>query len=159
VREWRPKAADSFSNGDEQRGESNLAPLTRRRSTNLSETGGGSTRHDFPPKDRVRTKAEIDKVFASGARFSCKGMRLHVLATGKQMNRAVFIPVRSYPNAVSRNRAKRILRECWRHAKGAFVKKGYDCIVVVYPGADKLRERRAQLERLLLQAGITGGQQ
>ena len=99
---------------------------------------------------------EIEKIFASGTRYSCKGMRLHVLANGRDSNRVVIVPVRSYPGAVARNRAKRLLRECWRLGKQSFVSIGQDCAVVLYPGMDDFRERSAQLLRLLRQAGIVG---
>jgi ribonuclease P protein component len=136
------------------------SPLpTRRRSTRLPEPGGGCAiaRNDFSKNDRVRTKTDIDRVFSSGARFSCKGMRLHVLANGLGRNRVVFVPVRSFPNAVARNRAKRVMRECWRLGKDGFISLGHDCAVVIFPGSDDLAERSMQLSRLLRQAGIAGG--
>lgn len=80
-------------------------------------------------------------------------MRLHALANSLEVSRAVFVPVRSYPGAVERNRAKRVLRECWRLGK-ASVKPGFDLVVVLYPGNDAYAERRVQLFRLLKQAGL-----
>jgi ribonuclease P protein component len=83
-------------------------------------------------------------------------MRLHVHGNGLALNRVVFIPVRSYPGAVARNRAKRILRESWRLLKDRFVSHGQDFVIVLYPGMDSYEERSAQLLRLLRQAGIVG---
>jgi ribonuclease P protein component len=103
----------------------------------------------------VRKRAEIQRIFARGSRFSCKGMRIHVLPNELALCRVVFVPVRSYPNAVARNRARRILRECWRLSKDTFV-PGRDIAVVVYPGFDQYPERKSQLERLLRQAGLYG---
>ncbi len=80
-------------------------------------------------------------------------MRLHVLPNALGANRVVFVPVKSYPNAVSRNRARRLLRECWRTGK-ARLSPGHDIAVVLYPGSDELGERRAQMDRLLRQAGV-----
>ncbi len=114
-------------------------------------------RQDFPRKDRVRTRAEIDRVFTSGSRHSCKGMRLHVLANGRGANRVVIVPVRSYSGAVARNRAKRLLRECWRLRKPSFTCLGFDCVIVLYPGVDSFVGRNDQLGRLLSQVGILGG--
>lgn len=82
---------------------------------------------------------------------------MYVLPNSQTVNRAVFIPVRSYPNAVARNRAKRLLRECWRLGKGRFLASGRDCVVVLYPGSDDFSEREAQLTRLLRQAGLIVG--
>jgi len=101
----------------------------------------------------VRKRAEIQRIFARGARFSCKGMRIHVLPNDLSVTRAVFVPVRSYPSAVTRNRARRLLRECWRTSKERF-SPGKDVAVVLYPGFDEYAERRSQLERLLRQAGL-----
>lgn len=101
----------------------------------------------------MRKRAEIQRIFARGVRFSCKGMRIHVLPNGLEKNRAVFVPVRSYPNAVARNRAKRILRECWRLGEADY-SPGRDVAVVLYPGFDRYPERKGQLERLLRQAGL-----
>ncbi len=70
-----------------------------------------------------------------------------------EANRAVFIPVRSYANAVARNRARRLVRECWRIGKSRLL-PGHDVAVVLYPGLDLFDERRAQLGRLLRQAGL-----
>jgi ribonuclease P protein component len=80
-------------------------------------------------------------------------MRLHILSSLQPGNRVVFVPVRSYPTAVARNRARRLVRECWRTGKARF-SPGHDVAVVLYPGFDRLAERKAQLERLLRQAGM-----
>jgi ribonuclease P protein component len=81
---------------------------------------------------------------------------LHVLANSLELNRAVFVPVRSYRSSVARNRARRLTRECWRLGKVRLV-VGFDVAIVLYPGTDSLSERCAQLDRLLGQAGILAG--
>lgn len=75
------------------------------------------------------------------------------MPNGLAASRAVFVPVRSYANAVARNKARRIVRECWRMGKSRLA-RGYDVAVVLYPGLDLFDERKAQLERLLRQAGL-----
>lgn len=80
-------------------------------------------------------------------------MRLHVLPNTLGLTRAVFVPVRSYENAVVRNRARRLLRECWRLGKWR-LHGGHDVAIVLYPGADSYDQRNAQLGRLLRQAGL-----
>ena len=80
-------------------------------------------------------------------------MRIHVLRSPLAQNRVVFVPVRSYPDAVTRNRARRLVRECWRVGKSR-LSPGHDVAVVLYPGFDILGERKEQLERLLRQAGL-----
>jgi ribonuclease P protein component len=80
-------------------------------------------------------------------------MRIHVLLNGLPANRAVFVPVRSYPSAVARNRARRVVRECWRLGKSR-LSTGHDVAIVLYPGGDEYAVRKAQLDRLLRQAGL-----
>jgi len=75
------------------------------------------------------------------------------MPTSLAVNRAVFVPVRSYPDSVSRNLARRLVRECWRLGKDSLV-PGHDVVVVLYPGSDEYPQRKAQLERLLRQAGL-----
>lgn len=107
----------------------------------------------FSKAERVRKRTEIDRVFGTGARYSCKGMRLHVMPNALEVSRAVFVPVRSFPSSVSRNLARRLVREAWRLGK-TNLKSGYDVAVVLYPGSDTFEERSAQLSRLLRQAGL-----
>lgn len=83
-------------------------------------------------------------------------MRIHVAPNGYLYSRVVFVTVRSYPGAVERNRARRVLRECWRLRK-AEIRSGFDVAVVLFPGADNLGQRQAQLFLLLKQAGLFGG--
>jgi ribonuclease P protein component len=80
-------------------------------------------------------------------------MRIHVMQNGLSVNRTVLVPVRSYPGAVARNRARRLVRECWRLGKANLV-PGHDVAVVLYPGFDFFAQRKTQLERLLRQAGF-----
>jgi ribonuclease P protein component len=108
---------------------------------------------DFSSADRVRKKAEIERVFAGGSRFSCKGMRILVVPNGRMANRVVIVPVKSYPSAVARNRARRVIRECWRLGKNRLL-PGHDVAIVLFPGVDRYNERKAQFERLFRQAGL-----
>ena len=110
----------------------------------------------FEKKDRIRKRPEIDRVFDEGKRYSCRGMRLHVAKNGSAITRVVFITVRSYPGAVERNRAKRLLRECWRQLLPRLL-CGFDVVVILFPGSDELEKRREQLRLLLAQAGLFGG--
>ena len=83
-------------------------------------------------------------------------MRIHVSSNGLGQDRVVFVAVHSYPGAVQRNRARRVLRECWRLC-GPERQPGHDVAIVLFPGIDEFAERDRQLRLLLLQAGILGG--
>ncbi|HPE36932.1 MAG TPA: ribonuclease P protein component [Spirochaetales bacterium] len=107
----------------------------------------------FPRRERIQSRREIGAVFDLGARWSVKGMRLHLRPTGGADNRAVFVTVRKYGNAVRRNRARRVVSECWRLAKGG-LNRGYDAVFVIYPGADTFADRNPQVLELLRRAGL-----
>jgi len=110
----------------------------------------------FPKAVRVRTKPEIDRIFRSGARYSCKGMRMHVARNSLGNSRAVFVPVRSFEGAVQRNRAKRLAREAWR-LDLIRIKPGYDIAFVLFPDEAGLPEFRSRMIFLFRKAGILAG--
>lgn len=82
-------------------------------------------------------------------------MRLHYLATGSSTTRAVFVTVRKYGNAVARNRARRVVSECWRLAKPC-IASGFDAVIVIYPGEDTAAVRCTQVRALVQRAGLLG---
>jgi len=116
------------------------------------ERGAGGFR--FRKSERIRTRREISKVFDEGARWSTRGMRLNARPNGGADTRAVFVTVRKYGNAVSRNRARRVVSECWRLAKTRLV-RGVDVVVVIYPDEDLFDKRQAQLESLIRRASLS----
>ena len=110
-------------------------------------------RQDFPKSEKVRTKSEIDRIFRTGARFSCRGMVLRVARNTLGRNRAVFVAVRSFEGAVQRNRAKRVAREVWRLNKHR-ISPGNDVAFVLYPGYDSFAEYSGSMLLLLRKAGL-----
>jgi len=110
-------------------------------------------RQDFPKSEKVRTKSEIDRIFRTGARFSCKGMVLRVKRNALGWNRAVFVAVRSFEGAVQRNRAKRVAREVWRLNKHR-INPGNDVAFVLYPEYDSFAECSGSMLLLLRKAGL-----
>ena len=110
-------------------------------------------KQDFPKSEKVRSKSEIDRIFRTGARFSCKGMVLRVARNSLGGSRAVFVAVRSFEGAVQRNRAKRIAREVWRLNKHRII-PGRDIAFVLYPGYDSFAECSGLMLLLLRKAGL-----
>ncbi|TXT51141.1 MAG: ribonuclease P protein component [Spirochaetes bacterium] len=111
-------------------------------------------RLDFPKSEKVRAKSEIDRIFRTGTRFSCKGMVMRVAKNPQgQGKRVVFVTVRSFQGAIQRNRAKRIAREAWRLNKHRF-NEGYDVAVVLYPEIADFEECSRSLLFLLRKAGL-----
>ncbi len=107
----------------------------------------------FPKTERLKKAGEIRQLFRANARYSVPGMRLLLKANGRAENRVLIAPSRGYPNAVQRNRAKRIGREIYRHIRNN-LRKGYDLAIVIYPGDDSYSLRETQLRDLCLRAGI-----
>jgi len=115
----------------------------------------GAKRFRFRKSERIRTRREISKVFDEGARWSGKGLRLNVRPNGGAETRAVFVTVRKYGNAVARNRARRVVSECWRLSKDRIV-PGMDVVVVIFPDEDSFDRRRKQLDAVLRRSSLAG---
>ncbi|HQB07773.1 MAG TPA: ribonuclease P protein component [Rectinema sp.] len=127
----------------------------RRRNTENTQSGIQEERQDrsFPKSLRVRKTKEIDLIFEKGARFSCKGMRMHVLLKEGQESRVAFIAGRAFSGAVTRNRAKRLAREAWRHIRNS-VKPGFDIVFVLYPGLETFVDCYSAMQYLLRKADL-----
>jgi ribonuclease P protein component len=118
----------------------------------VNEIGGPDLRNFFEKRERIRSRADIDEVFSKGARFSVKGLRLHVVRRTDEINRAIFIPVRKFGGSVRRNRARRLVSEAYRLLK-CRLSAGWDFVFVVYPGSDLFKERQFQVESVLKASG------
>lgn len=118
----------------------------------LRDDGVGND-YRFRKSERIRERRDISKAFDEGARWSTKGLRLNVRPNGTGMTRATFVTVRKYGNAVCRNRARRVVSECWRLRKKG-VASGLDVVVVIFPDRDDFCVRDAQLETLLRKASL-----
>jgi ribonuclease P protein component len=89
----------------------------------------------FRPRERIKRRAEISRVFKKGRSVSCFGARLFFLSNGLAYNRIVITFARKYGNAVKRNRARRLSREAYRFMKDT-LKTGYDLVLLVYPRSE-----------------------
>jgi len=112
------------------------------------------TKLDFPKSGRVRVRPEIDRIFRTGVRYSCKGMAIRV-APGRRggRSRVVFVAVRAFPGAVQRNRAKRVAREAWRLSKDRIL-PDHDIAVILYPEMDNYADCSRVMLFLLRKAGL-----
>jgi ribonuclease P protein component len=105
-------------------------------------------------EERLRGRANLGRVFSDAAKVELKGLKILYLQNDQpQRNRIALCPVRGFPNAVERNRQRRLARESYRLLKPR-LKSGYDLAVVLYPGAYGLAERCSQMETLLTRAGL-----
>ncbi len=91
--------------------------------------------------ERIRRRAEYEKIYQDGARFHARLMTLFILPNRQQGPRLGVAATRKLGSAVRRNRAKRLVRELFRRHKPA---AGYDIVVV--PRREMLSAGFADLE-------------
>lgn len=71
--------------------------------------------HRFGKDQRVRQRAEFQRVFDSGYRVSSRFFTLVLAPGGRPAARLGIVASRKLGDAVRRNRAKRLIREVFRH--------------------------------------------
>jgi ribonuclease P protein component len=76
---------------------------------------------------RVRHRPEYVAIYERGTRLSGRLMTVFVLATGGPVTRLGIAATRKFGGAVQRNRAKRLVREVFRHNQ---LQAGLDIVVI-----------------------------
>ena len=107
----------------------------------------------FPRKERLKGRNEIREVFSRRKGVSCPGARLLTLRNGLPYNRIAFTFSRKFGKAVERNHSRRLSREVYRRLRNE-LRKGYDLVLLVYPGRDVFSVRMEQLRELFFRAGL-----
>jgi ribonuclease P protein component len=107
----------------------------------------------FPRKERLKGRDEIREVFNRKKGVSCPGARLLTHRNGLPYNRIAFTFSRKFGNAVERNYSRRLSREVYRNLRNE-LRKGYDLVLLVYPGRDVFSVRMEQLRELFFRAGL-----
>lgn len=115
----------------------------------------------FRPSQRLRTRAQFDRVFRRGARLDGRLFTLLVVANGGVLDRLGLAVSRRVGGAVVRNRARRLLRESFRRLE-AEGRPSVDLVVLAKPEiatltlAEVERELRARLRRIPRAALLAG---
>ena len=107
----------------------------------------------FPGEEKLKGKDQIREVFNQRKGVSCKGARLFYMHNQLPHNRIAFTFSRKFGKAVERNYSRRLSREAYRHLRNE-LQKGYDLVLLVYPGSDDFDTRMDQLKELFSRAGI-----
>jgi ribonuclease P protein component len=94
------------------------------------------------PQERVRRRAEFERIYQHGLKQWSRFMTVFLLRTGGSTSRLGVAATRKLGGAVVRNRAKRISREIYRRHKP---KPGLD--VVLVPKREFLTAEFDDLER------------
>ena len=105
-------------------------------------------RKNLTKKERLGKRSDLENVFASKKKVTCRGAKLIYISNGLAFNRFAVALVRKYGNAVERNRSKRYLREIYRDLKESIV-PGVDIVIVLYPGNYSFSDRKNQFFSLL----------
>ena len=112
--------------------------------------------HTFPPARRIRHRPEFLKVYEHGERVRARLMTVMALQNTLGYSRLGIAATRKMGGAVVRNRAKRLVRELFRHAD---VPPGLD--IVVIPRLDMLdadiRAVESEFRNALQRAGRQPG--
>jgi ribonuclease P protein component len=110
----------------------------------------------FPRKEKLKGRNDIREVFGRNKRsksVACPGARLLFRRNALGHNRIAFTFARKYGNAVERNRSRRLSREAYRLLRNE-LRKGYDLVLLVYPGRDDFKSRQDQLRELFSRVGL-----
>ncbi len=113
----------------------------------------GSTRpHALPASARIRRRPEFLRVYEQGLRVRARLMTVVALPNALGRSRLGIAATRKLGGAVVRNRARRLVRELFRHAD---VPPGLDIVVIPRPdmlNADN-RALQAEFRYVLRRAG------
>ena len=101
----------------------------------------------------MKRRDDIREVFKRRGTVSCSGAKLFTLRNGLPHNRIAFTFPRKFGSAVERNRSRRLSREAYRLLRNE-LRKGYDLVLLVYPGQDDFLTRMDQLRGLFSRAGL-----
>jgi ribonuclease P protein component len=93
----------------------------------MTDTSSAVARR-FSREHRVRRRTEFQQVFEQGTRHHGRFLTLLVLPNGRAAARLGIVASRKLGDAVQRNRAKRLIREMFRHSPGR--RWGVDAVVI-----------------------------
>lgn len=111
----------------------------------------------LPEQHRLTSGRDFKTIFARGKTFTHRLVVLKLLARkGEEPARFGFVTSSSLGKAVSRNRAKRRLREAVRLLGDRVYLRGYDAVLIARPSVreSEFSEITRAVEELFLKAGI-----
>src|SRR5438874_12590144 len=81
----------------------------------------------FRPQERIRRRAEFQKIYEHGVRVHGRYSTTFIRANGLPCGRLGIAATKKLGGAVERNRAKRLIREVFRRNK---IASGFEVVVV-----------------------------
>jgi ribonuclease P protein component len=107
------------------------------------------------PRERLRRRTDFQKIYDGGRSIHGRYVVVFYL-TGEEIERKIgFVASRRIGCAVERNRAKRVLREAYRHLQAEIVRRAQLIFVARSPCADAASaDVTSEVRRLLIDAGL-----
>jgi ribonuclease P protein component len=115
---------------------------------------GSEPRRVFPRAEHLKKRPDIRTVMKKGRCVTEYGAKLFYIKNNLPYNRIAFAFARKFGNAVERNRARRLGRESYRHARVS-LSAGWDLVLLVYPGESTFDKRARQFQALVNRAGLS----
>lgn len=113
-------------------------------------------RKSLSKEERLKRTADFRRVFQSPSRVSCLGAKLAFASNPEGKLRLGLSLTKKFGNAVTRNKAKRQLRELFRTNKET-IASGYDLLFILFPGDFSYADRKKQFFTLLQRAELQNG--
>lgn len=113
----------------------------------------------FPSPERLRLRLEYERVYRDGRPYRTPLVVLFVLTAPALSRKAGFVAGRRVGGAVSRNRAKRLLRESYRRHKNRLPESGVQVVFIARAGCGEAEYSVVEHEviGLLAKAGYSDG--
>lgn len=110
-------------------------------------------RRSLTRNERLRRRGEIKTLFADGRSVSGGALKLVFRPNGLDESRLLVTLRKKFGTAVERNRARRLVKEAYRHLK-IDIQCGYDIGCVVYQKGLSYAETERILDSLIKRAGL-----
>lgn len=109
-------------------------------------------------KEVLRNSKDFSRIYARGKSVGDRYVVLFFLKNGLDYNRTAFLASKKVGNSVQRNRARRLMRQCWREHSEK-LPQGYDFIIIARSTINgrKCQEVAVSVDNALRRSRLTGG--
>ena len=106
--------------------------------------------------ERITRKFEYSSVISQRRTIAGKYLKAYFLIEQGATRKAGFIAGKAVGSSVSRNRARRLLKESYRHLKSDLHDQGFKVVFVAVPGINRagLADVQAEMRRILNKMGL-----
>lgn len=105
--------------------------------------------------DILRNDKDFTRLYRRGKSYGSKYVVLFCIKNGLTYKRKAFLASKKVGNAVRRNRARRLMKECYRQL-GGDIKEGYDILFIARNNINdsKCQDVHKSMNRVLKKAGL-----